>query len=135
MDEVFSEVAEAIATAEVRDRAIATRYVSYFLLRHQAERIIPDNKHNMIFPLTISHILRKPDKDVPLPDIYIPLSGMHILCSATDIRNLTTYPHTKNKYRTGNITMHHYKIIFMLPVILMPSQAQKIINNPPHPCK
>lgn len=30
MDEVFSEVAEAIATAEVRDRAIATRYVSYF---------------------------------------------------------------------------------------------------------
>ncbi|KHI29826.1 hypothetical protein A8M78_22910 [Escherichia coli] len=85
----------------------------------------------MIFPLTISHILRKPDKDVPLPDIYTPLSGMHILCSATDIRNLTTYPHTKNKYRTGNITIHHYKIIFMLPVIFMPSQAQKIINNPP----
>ncbi|WP_212739269.1 hypothetical protein, partial [Escherichia coli] len=46
-------------------------------------------------------------------------------------RNLTTYPHTKNKYRTGNITIHHYKIIFMLPVIFMPSQAQKIINNPP----
>ncbi|EPD1212734.1 hypothetical protein ACR59A_004892, partial [Escherichia coli] len=35
------------------------------------------------------------------------------------------------KYRTGNITIHHYKIIFMLPVIFMPSQAQKIINNPP----